>query len=585
MAKQRSSSQQAYCQSVGTSPTGAPIIDIRDPNVNDVFYPIGQFWINQIGIRLFYLNTQSNVTGKLQSTWQLLSVQSTIASISDTANLPVFASSTIATPPANIQLLAGSGISVISNPGLNLLTISNTGVLTESLTGDDTVAVSSIAGTIRTLGNTVANATFAKALFTNNPSTNIEQFNIQVATKLAATDATLSKVGLSVFSSAQFNVDANGFVTLIGGSTSPMLSITPNTFTAPGTSPTLPNGTGTLTVQGGTHFVTGTQAFPIRTDSLAANTINIEIQEAGSNPAVSTANNFGVAQFDSNQFNVASGFVQLVGGSVSAIQTITGNDLVAISGSGTPRNVNIIGAGSITTSGAVSTETISLTGLTNHAVLVGAGTSTITKVGPTATIGQVLQSAGIAADPAYSTATYPVTTTINQILYSSAINTVTGLATVNNSILSTNNTGVPSFVGPLTNGQLLIGSTGAQPVVASLTAGTGITITAGAGSITISTNLLYTNVNFAASPYTVLTTDQYISCDSSAGAVILLFPNSTTSFKTWVIKDRLGKSSTNAISITTVGGAVTIDAQTTYKIISNYGAVNLLFNAVSYEIY
>ena len=38
----------------------------------------------------------------------------------------------------------------------------------------------------------------------------------------------------------------------------------------------------------------------------------------------------------------------------------------------------------------------------------------------------------------------------------------------------------------LTNGQLLIGSTGADPVAASLTAGTGITVTPGAGSLTLS---------------------------------------------------------------------------------------------------
>lgn len=43
-----------------------------------------------------------------------------------------------------------------------------------------------------------------------------------------------------------------------------------------------------------------------------------------------------------------------------------------------------------------------------------------------------------------------------------------------------------TFVGPLTNGQILIGSTGADPVPAALTAGTGITITNSAGGITIS---------------------------------------------------------------------------------------------------
>src|SRR5581483_3702624 len=45
-------------------------------------------------------------------------------------------------------------------------------------------------------------------------------------------------------------------------------------------------------------------------------------------------------------------------------------------------------------------------------------------------------------------------------------------------------TTIASTAAP-TNGQLLIGSTGAAPVLASLTAGTGISITPGAGSITI----------------------------------------------------------------------------------------------------
>ncbi len=40
-------------------------------------------------------------------------------------------------------------------------------------------------------------------------------------------------------------------------------------------------------------------------------------------------------------------------------------------------------------------------------------------------------------------------------------------------------------VGTLTNGQVLIGSTGLSPVAASLTAGTNVTITPGAGTITI----------------------------------------------------------------------------------------------------
>lgn len=42
-----------------------------------------------------------------------------------------------------------------------------------------------------------------------------------------------------------------------------------------------------------------------------------------------------------------------------------------------------------------------------------------------------------------------------------------------------------SSIGPLTNGQLVIGSTGVASVAATLTAGSGVSVTNGAGSITI----------------------------------------------------------------------------------------------------
>lgn len=57
----------------------------------------------------------------------------------------------------------------------------------------------------------------------------------------------------------------------------------------------------------------------------------------------------------------------------------------------------------------------------------------------------------------------------------------------NSSIIATNGSGVAAGVGPLTNGQLVIGSTGATPVAAALTAGSGVSISNGAGSITIAT--------------------------------------------------------------------------------------------------
>ena len=79
--------------------------------------------------------------------------------------------------------------------------------------------------------------------------------------------------------------------------------------------------------------------------------------------------------------------------------------------------------------------------------------------------GALLMSNGVI--PVYSTATYPFTTTINQILYSSAANAIVGLATVNGSVLTTSAGGVPTWMGfynirlaadTLTTGQALIGT-------------------------------------------------------------------------------------------------------------------------------
>jgi len=85
----------------------------------------------------------------------------------------------------------------------------------------------------------------------------------------------------------------------------------------------------------------------------------------------------------------------------------------------------------------------------------------------------------------------------------------------------------------------------------TLTPGTGIAITNAGGSITIATTgtttLNYTNVTHAMSPYTVLSTDYYISVDCSAGGVTLNFPNAPTYKQTWIVKDRTGNAA-NAIA-------------------------------------
>lgn len=115
----------------------------------------------------------------------------------------------------------------------------------------------------------------------------------------------------------------------------------------------------------------------------------------------------------------------------SAPATITGNSGGALVP--TLGNWNLLGSGSITVAGSGSTETFQLTGLTNNNVLVGAGTSTITKVPPSATAGIPLVSNGAAVDPSFSTALVPgggtglTSYTQGDLIYASAATTLVTL--------------------------------------------------------------------------------------------------------------------------------------------------------------
>jgi len=100
----------------------------------------------------------------------------------------------------------------------------------------------------------------------------------------------------------------------------------------------------------------------------------------------------------------------------------------------------------------------------------------------TATAGLPLLSGSNAA-PTWGTATFPASAAINTLTYASAVNVLSQLPTVNDAALTTNATGVPTWI-PLTAGQIIIGATGAAPLAGTITA-TGATVTVGANTIAI----------------------------------------------------------------------------------------------------
>lgn len=121
----------------------------------------------------------------------------------------------------------------------------------------------------------------------------------------------------------------------------------------------------------------------------------------------------------------------------------------------------------------------------------------------------------------------------------------------------------------------------------AITAGTGITVTPGANTITIAASgtmtMTVTLVN--TSPYVVLATDQYLSVDCSGGAITIQLPNVPATGRVFTVKDSTGSANTNNITVTTVGGVVLIDGATTYVMNTQYSAINVIFNGTAYEIY
>lgn len=253
-----------------------------------------------------------------------------------------------------------------------------------SLTVDaDTGTASPIANVLKILGTSIVAGSVPVQ---TTGATNTITVEVQTCQAIAATDAT--KIGLAAFDSARFSVDANGFVSTSG--------------TGLGETITGQSG-GALSPTGGNWNIFGASTAagtsPVVTSgSVSTLTVNVQKSQA---IASTDATKIGLAAFDSADFTVdANGFVS--GSTTGFIKTLTGNSGGAISP--TANNINTLGTGSITIAGSGSTLTTQLTGLTNHNVLVGAGTATITNVAPSATSGIPLVSNGSSADPSFTTA-------------------------------------------------------------------------------------------------------------------------------------------------------------------------------------
>ena len=406
------------------------------------------------------------------------------------------------TPTGALQSLSGVGTTgqvLVSNGAGQLPTWQTaTSAIGQALTRVDDINVT------LTLGGSPTNALLAATSITVGWSGQLGLTRGGTAASLTASN------GGIVYSTASAMAILSGTATAgqiirSGSSAAPSWS----TSTYPATS-----AAGTILASGTANTITAT-ATPtlgiagsvLGTLALTGNTsgtVTLTPQAAAGTPTLTFPNasgTFAVSATAPITLNTTTGAI----GITAAALTKTDDTNVTLTLGGTPTSA-LLAATSLTLGW---TGQLALTrGGTNASLSASNGgivystASAMAVLAGTATANQVLLS-GSSAAPAWSTATYPATTTINQLLYSSSANTIAGLATTNGGILNASSSGVPSMtisptlgVQQTSRGSLILANTAAGAFPATIqssnsaTAATTLTLPpdAGTNGYVLSTN-------------------------------------------------------------------------------------------------
>ncbi len=193
------------------------------------------------------------------------------------------------------------------------------------------------------------------------------------------------------------------------------------------------------------YYATGQRTmitgFTSTTSLTASTSINVPACQFYISPATSCSfdgvGNAGVGTlYQQNAPHFPDGSTFNVTGPNSVAMATTGSTSVTLPTSGTLATTSQIPALPLT----VANGGTGVATLTAHGVLLGEGSSNVAAT-TAGSSGQLLQSGGASADPAWTTATYPTSTTAQQILYSTATSVIGQLTTANSSLAATNSSG------------------------------------------------------------------------------------------------------------------------------------------------
>lgn len=411
---------------------------------------------------------------------------------------------------------------ITSRPGTTIIP----GTYVEILTGNSGGAVSSDgAGNINTVGT--GNITIV-----GNPGTHT------LTTELTGITQHSLQVGGAANALTQLGVATDGQLPIGSTGADPVLA----TLTA-GTGISITNAAGSITIAntGSSTSVTTLHTQDGNNVTPTAGVINISggnsLTTTGTvGPNTATISLTGITQYNVQTGGASNALNNVAPGATSGVplisqgaasQPIFGTALVAGGGTGST-SFNTTG---VVISGATSTTALAAVTLTDGQLAIGSSIGNPAAATLTAGTGiaitngnnsiSIATASGVATSfPADSGTATPASGVLDIFGDSHNITTtgsghqvVVGLTGITQHSLQVGGaSNALTQLGVATNGQLPIGSTGADPVLATITAGTGVTVTNGAGSITISAGgagFSWTDATNAS--YTVVAENGYVA--------------------------------------------------------------------------
>jgi len=335
--------------------------------------------------------------------------------------------------------------------------------------------------------------------------------------------------------------------------------------TAPGVNPVTPDATGLVTVNAA---LVAAHSVPIETRTRALNAYNVEVQLSSLvTPTPVNSNAVGLSSFNTNQFDfdATSGMVSLKGSTVNPAITAINPDTGA---NVTPLSTGVLKAHGQNPASTNGVETYNIAadelGIRLKTPFLG---SYIFQNNASTTFQDLASRNTDTNSASYARlAASVVAASAADAFFIAAVEAVANYA------FGIDNSDSQKFKWTF------------NPSAPTPSSGTELLVLESNGNFEQKAGQIVHMITPGAYPYTAVATDYYIRVDTTAAARTINLPNTTTTGRTYVIKDSVGNATANNITVTTPGGAVLIDGAATNVIGANYGFRRYTFNGTGYEV-